>query len=432
MEAPSDFTPPKFKMMQTASGYYLSTLVGAQLGLQLDNSLESYRIVSVEGRPLLTGQIIKVGHGGVTFILPEDKKTLRAEILDTSGSTDGHSSFIRIEHTKDGSPPTEFPALQGTFGLQFLGSEMSSHATFLWDGEKPGLQKSSGAAMDVVSFIRSLASKLSGTVGQDFFKGLEAGSREIAERFNKVSVGCRPYTPAQRRAVAGRIVVVRRGGCLFIEKALNGEMAGAAGVIVVSDRDEIFPMALLSEPERLRRGRDAVDPSNVPSWMIPRISGVLMLTEIANSWMRSEGDGRSGSWWTSEVAIPLTVFNRAWEIDAAPLVDVEFTYDHHIVKNLRVVGLPAELSDLPFGGIKWENAWKSGKLDFWSRHSLSGHGTKLKGRKVYWTGSVKPGMSMWCLQHCARERGKVRSPYGFDEHFQSGFSGWDTCCGYPY
>jgi hypothetical protein len=49
-------------------------------------------------------------------------------------------------------------------------------------------------------------------------------------------MGCSPLENAAE--VAGNIAVINRGACLFAEKALNAQAAGAVAVIITNNRDE--------------------------------------------------------------------------------------------------------------------------------------------------------------------------------------------------
>ena len=50
--------------------------------------------------------------------------------------------------------------------------------------------------------------------------------------------GCLPYEGAPE----GRLALVRRGACAFAQKALNAQAAGAAGLLVVWDSDQVQPL----------------------------------------------------------------------------------------------------------------------------------------------------------------------------------------------
>lgn len=55
--------------------------------------------------------------------------------------------------------------------------------------------------------------------------------------------GCSPYGSGDGAAVArGSVVIVRRGTCTFLEKAIYAQQAAARGIIVVSDSEEILLM----------------------------------------------------------------------------------------------------------------------------------------------------------------------------------------------
>ncbi|HYB99849.1 MAG TPA: M4 family metallopeptidase [Candidatus Limnocylindrales bacterium] len=58
----------------------------------------------------------------------------------------------------------------------------------------------------------------------------------------RIDDGCQPFVNAA--AVTGKIAVVRRGSCLFVDKAANAEAAGAIGMVVVNNQgDGVITMA---------------------------------------------------------------------------------------------------------------------------------------------------------------------------------------------
>ncbi|KAG0019679.1 alpha mannosidase-like protein [Podila clonocystis] len=61
-------------------------------------------------------------------------------------------------------------------------------------------------------------------------------------RIDSNTMGCRPFTPAQVDRIRGRILVLDRGGCLFILKAYYAQATGAYGVVVINSDDSLFAM----------------------------------------------------------------------------------------------------------------------------------------------------------------------------------------------
>lgn len=54
--------------------------------------------------------------------------------------------------------------------------------------------------------------------------------------------GCRPFTTSQSTQIRDNILVVDRGGCLFILKAFYAQAAGAQGIVVINWDDASFAM----------------------------------------------------------------------------------------------------------------------------------------------------------------------------------------------
>lgn len=61
-------------------------------------------------------------------------------------------------------------------------------------------------------------------------------------RIDSNTMGCRPFTPDQVDRIRGRILVLDRGGCLFILKAYYAQATGAHGVVVINSDDSLFAM----------------------------------------------------------------------------------------------------------------------------------------------------------------------------------------------
>jgi hypothetical protein len=74
----------------------------------------------------------------------------------------------------------------------------------------------------------------------NFYGVIVPGLDAAGDAGNSINDGCSAFTNAS--AVAGKIAVVRRGGCFFTEKAKNAQLAGATGVIIGNNTDGIINM----------------------------------------------------------------------------------------------------------------------------------------------------------------------------------------------
>ncbi|KAF9398296.1 hypothetical protein BGZ94_006049, partial [Podila epigama] len=55
-------------------------------------------------------------------------------------------------------------------------------------------------------------------------------------------LGCRPFTKVQSKRIQGNILVLKRGGCLFILKAFYAQAAGAHSMVVINTDESLFAM----------------------------------------------------------------------------------------------------------------------------------------------------------------------------------------------
>lgn len=69
--------------------------------------------------------------------------------------------------------------------------------------------------------------------------------------------------------ISGKIVLIDRGSCTFVQKVLDAQSAGAAGVIIINNVDGIFAMG----------GTGSV---NIPAVMISQVDGSTLKTELLN------------------------------------------------------------------------------------------------------------------------------------------------------
>jgi hypothetical protein len=100
--------------------------------------------------------------------------------------------------------------------------------------------------------------------------GVTAGMSIAFDTAADFTDACQPLTPASAAAAAGKLLLVRRGGCPFVTQVKNGQNAGAVGVIVM---DTVFG--------RLPGWMPGSDPTiAIPAVQVSRESGDAF---IANS-----------------------------------------------------------------------------------------------------------------------------------------------------
>jgi len=90
--------------------------------------------------------------------------------------------------------------------------------------------------------------------GSAFSDTLRFGDGDVALARNKLNaLGCNRYTDSY----AGSVLLVKRGGCTFVQKLVNAKEAGAVGAIVLSDEESgINPT---SDKDELAKAGDISD-----------------------------------------------------------------------------------------------------------------------------------------------------------------------------
>lgn len=92
-------------------------------------------------------------------------------------------------------------------------------------------------------------------------------------------LGCKPYTESHE----GRVLVVQRGDCTFLQKLVNAKAAGAVGVFVISDEDSgINPT---SEKQELDESGEIQDVVMVllPNYVGEALESMLDIMELRDS-----------------------------------------------------------------------------------------------------------------------------------------------------
>eukprot|EP00434_Breviolum_minutum_P027736 symbB.v1.2.024534.t1/scaffold2327.1/size82221/5 len=81
-------------------------------------------------------------------------------------------------------------------------------------------------------------------------------------------------------AYAGRLVLISRGGCLFVQKLLRAQQAGAAGVIMINSETYDERLQVMTCPNQERGGGSEV---RIPAAMISWNDGQQLLQKLHGS-----------------------------------------------------------------------------------------------------------------------------------------------------
>ncbi|EKM59635.1 glycoside hydrolase family 47 protein [Phanerochaete carnosa HHB-10118-sp] len=205
---PEDFNPTSKKLVPVSDGYVLQDVAGIRAYIVSRMDGKGYDVTKLGPYSVKTGQIVYVNDSHL-LLAPLDGKGAINE--------DGVGSKRR-------SPEVELRIY-----LDFLGS---SDAVLQLHHEAPS--EAFITASTAMFGADPAASYPDNTVR--FGRG--EGARLVRDPSN--SFGCMPY----KQKYAGEALVVRRGECTFLDKLFEAAVAGASGVIAISDEDHsITPSA---------------------------------------------------------------------------------------------------------------------------------------------------------------------------------------------
>ena len=159
--------------------------------------------------------------------------------------------------------------------------------------------------------------------------------------------GCQPIDPA---VAHGRVVVVERGGCMFEEKVLNAERAGAVGVIVsLVEEGPIFVMAGLQ-----------ADPPKPPAEVARELSAKKNWHAALSSSSSDAGDDDDETDSKSRTRIPAVMVSKA---DGERL--------KRLVRHYQEAAAAAAAAATPMGGVVEDDV-----------NGMSGLRVMIQNRKV--------------------------------------------------
>jgi hypothetical protein len=165
-------------------------------------------------------------------------------------------------------------------------------------------------------------------------------------RLKDNEMGCRPYTNAQADRIRDKMVVVDRGGCLFILKAYYAQAAGAHSVVVVNTEDKTFAMTGPSSKESPPASGGSVigesihdDDIDIHAVMISRSGGKLLL-----DWIREDEKftlSFSSSETTESEDIGLTAGIVQRKLTKEEMASARLSYNSLPIVNVFSVSVPA-------------------------------------------------------------------------------------------
>ncbi|KAF9287448.1 alpha mannosidase-like protein [Linnemannia elongata] len=207
-------------------GVFVNRIVGVKMQLQYDDTHNGYRAVKVGSHPLSLNCNVYVDHSSMQPLwdsyqraqdahLRIQRTTTTTTTTTTTGTTANSVSTAKVEK--------DFLVTPADFGY--------------WRPSVVDYQTDSTVPRTTYETILVDPDLITNTQ-QSQPSSTASGLVRIKEN----DKGCRPFTTSQSTQIRDNILVVDRGGCLFILKAFYAQAAGARGIVVINWDDTSFAM----------------------------------------------------------------------------------------------------------------------------------------------------------------------------------------------
>ncbi|KAG9301519.1 hypothetical protein G9A89_008371 [Geosiphon pyriformis] len=148
--------------------------------------------------------------------------------------------------------------------------------------------------------------------------------------------GCNDFSAAEQEIIHDQIIMLKRGGCTFVEKVIHAQKAGVRAVIIVSDENYLFQPAPPSENDAAM--------VQIPCALITQESGMelerrlslITIEETQRGQLNSNGSYRThivpaihASLLPERVEVPTLIINEGEK-------DVRLTINGHVIHNIRL------------------------------------------------------------------------------------------------
>ena len=281
-----------------------------------------------------TPQIIRGGDvDGLRFLVREVKDGMvvlqvngmdaKDRILEIHGWPIPEETLARMEEDRERQAPTLQCYVPATATVRVLG------------GDRGRRVRTKKAPTEMFSLLAS------------FGPALPLGGLTSAITVAKPVHGC--VEPLNGDDVRGKIVVVQRGQCLFLDKLDRLEEAGAAAVIVVNTQDGVFSMGGRGVP-----GEEGTEMGvGIPAVMVTEQDGADLIEQHENYLVRAARQpGKPSAALQKTAAVPVTVrLSAGTRVDLVPswfsfedhidalghLENVKLTVSNKVVRNIDIV-----------------------------------------------------------------------------------------------
>ncbi|KAF9935279.1 alpha mannosidase-like protein [Linnemannia zychae] len=217
-------------------GVFVNRIVGVKMQLQYDETYNGYRAVKVGSHPLSLNCNVYVDHSSMqplwdSFQRAQDAYIRVQKSVATTVSTQS-STGTMADNLSTSTIERKFLVVPADFGYwsphvieyQTDSTVPQTFETVIVNNEQQQQQQQESPNFE--------------TSQQYHQQQKVVGLTHIKENDR----GCRPYSSSQSTQIQNKILVVNRGGCLFILKAFYAQAAGAKGIVVINWDEVPFAM----------------------------------------------------------------------------------------------------------------------------------------------------------------------------------------------
>ncbi|KAG0265396.1 alpha mannosidase-like protein [Mortierella polycephala] len=211
-------------------GVFVNRIVGVKMQLQYDDTNNGYRAVKVADHPLSLNSNVYI-----------EQSSMRPLWDSLQRAQDAH---LRIFKT---GPPGSTPDRMVKKDLLITPADFGS-----W---KPSIVDYNQQDTSSETHQTSLMDHIKDTITQQRRTQQQQQQQHQPDRtalrrtatkqlihIQENEKGCRPFTNSQSNRIKDKILVVNRGGCLFILKAYYAQAAEAHGIVIINTEESTFPM----------------------------------------------------------------------------------------------------------------------------------------------------------------------------------------------
>ncbi|KAF9155965.1 alpha mannosidase-like protein [Linnemannia schmuckeri] len=213
-------------------GVFVNRIVGVKMQLQYDEIYNGYRAVKVGSHPLSLNCNVYVDHSSMQPLWDSYQRAQDAHLriqrttTTTTSTTTTTTSESKTDSVSTAKVEKDFLVTPADFGY-WRPSVVDYHT----DSTVPR------TTYETILVDPDLTATTQQSQPQQ-----QSMTTTGLVRIKENEKGCRPFTTAQSAQIRNNILVVDRGGCLFILKAFYAQAAGAQGIVVINWDDTSFAM----------------------------------------------------------------------------------------------------------------------------------------------------------------------------------------------